>query len=115
MTTNIADFPMHNQKEEVDIFADDIFALGWREVLRTKPDGETYFERIPLTLEDILHPQEEDFRVHNRFHDRSCRYLADVFEGQVKHDPQAVVLHDVRVAWAVSRIRPQWLRCLCDL
>ena len=36
------------------------FPYGWREVQRALPDGSVEFDRIPLTLEDVLHPQEGD-------------------------------------------------------
>ena len=38
---------------------------SWRDVEQTAPDGSLELLRVPLTLEDILHPQFGDFRVHN--------------------------------------------------
>jgi Uma2 family endonuclease len=61
---------------------------------------------VPLTLEDILHPQVGDFRMHTEEHYRFCAYLYDVLKKQVADDPTAIVLGDVRVAWAHSSIRP---------
>lgn len=84
----------------------DPFALGWRTVSRTSPDGQTYFERIPLTLNDILHPQVGDYRVHNSAHESYCLYFFDAFGGKLYHNPQAVVLHNVRVAWATPEMDP---------
>ncbi|CAA9565833.1 MAG: hypothetical protein AVDCRST_MAG18-1474 [uncultured Thermomicrobiales bacterium] len=38
---------------------------------------------------------------HGAEHQRRRRYLCNVFEGQLLHDPTAVVLDDVRVAWDI--------------
>jgi colicin import membrane protein len=78
---------------------DDLFRYGWRWVVRTLPGGHLREYQEPLTLEDVLHPQEGDFIVQNADHERLCRYLADVCDAQLADDPSAVVLHDVRVAW----------------
>jgi len=80
--------------------AEDPYRYGWRDVPRTLPNGEKIFERVPLTLNDILHPQVGDFRVHTQDHERFCSYLYNVFTARVSDDPGALVLHDVRVAWA---------------
>ncbi len=82
------------------------YELGWRDVLRPLPNGDYYPERVPLTLEDILHPQVGDFRMHSQDHERFCLYLHNVFSACVDHDPTAVVLHDVRVAWAAAGVEP---------
>jgi Uma2 family endonuclease len=82
----------------------DRYELGWREITRITEEGEVVYERQPLTLWDILHPQVGDFRVHTDEHERFCAYLLDVFLGQVAHIPHAHVLHDTRVAWATPGI-----------
>ncbi len=79
----------------------DPFRYGWRYVRREEADGTEVWERVPLTLEDVLHPQEEDFIVQNRLHHLIQEYLRIVFAAQLAHDPTAVVLADVRVAWDV--------------
>jgi Uma2 family endonuclease len=53
----------------------------------------------PLALEDILHPQEEDFRVLSDPHNEDCRYLKSVFKARLADDPHALVLSDCRVSW----------------
>src|SRR5262249_25011621 len=60
----------------------------------------------PLTLEDVLHPQEGDQVTHSDAHQRRRRYLVNVLEAQLAHDPTAVVLDDVRVAWDVPDLKP---------
>ena len=74
----------------------DPFALGWRYVPRPLPNGDQFLEQTPLTLEDILHPQVGDYRMHSQDHERFCNYLLDVFAACVQEDSTAVVFHDVR-------------------
>ena len=92
-TNTLATFPAGN--------ADDPFRIGWRHIRHEQPDGTEAWERVPLTLEDLLHPQEEDFIVQNRLHQLLMEYLRTVFAAQLADDPSAVVLADVRVAWDV--------------
>ena len=48
---------------------DNPWYYGYRDVNYTLPDGTTKHERIPLTLEDTLHPQEGDHIVESDVHD----------------------------------------------
>jgi Uma2 family endonuclease len=84
----------------------DPYPYGWREIPRLLPDGKEIHERVPLTLEDILHPEVGDFRMHTQEHYRFCAYLYDVLTKWVADDATAIVLCDVRVAWAHPIIRP---------
>jgi Uma2 family endonuclease len=84
----------------------DPYRYGWRYVRRVDDDGNETYEQAPLTLLDVLHPEEDDFIVQNAAHARRCRYLADVLSTQVASEPSMVVLHDVRVDWGVPNIRP---------
>jgi len=77
----------------------DRFPYGWRYVERVAPDGTVTFEQIPLTLEDVAHPQEGDQVTHSDLHQRICAYLYNVLRGLLASIPGAVVLHDVRIAW----------------
>lgn len=79
--------------------ANDPFAIGWRDVTHTRPDGTTVVEQVPLTLEDALHPQEGDTIVQNTVHNRDWRYLQNVAESRVADDPHALVLADCKVLW----------------
>lgn len=79
--------------------ANDPYYIGWRERTRVLPDGRLDLERIPLTLEDALHPQEDDKIVESTIHDRNRRYLQDVFEQRLAGDPSALVLGDCKVLW----------------
>jgi len=84
----------------------DPFRYGWRYVHHSRPDGSEEIEQVPLTLDDVLHPEEGDFIVQNDQHVRFCNYLYDTLRGRLAHDPTAVVLYDVRVAWDVPGVRP---------
>jgi Uma2 family endonuclease len=76
------------------------FPYGWRYVRR----GDE-FEQVPLTLEDVLHPQEGDVIPVNYPHDRDCRYLAGEFESRPLSPPLGLVTHDLLVNWGVPGIR----------
>jgi colicin import membrane protein len=82
------------------------YRYGWRYVRRDWPDGGTTIEQVPLTLEDVLHPQEGDQVTESVPHERRRRYLADVLTAQLAGDPTAVVLSDVLVIWDVPGLRP---------
>ena len=84
----------------------DPFRYGWRYVRRRLPDGGEVFEQVPLTLEDLLHPEEGDQVPQSRHHQRICRYLVDALEARLASDPTAVVLEDVRIAWDVPDLKP---------
>ncbi|PDW02872.1 Uma2 family endonuclease [Candidatus Viridilinea mediisalina] len=84
----------------------DPFRYGWRYVNVERSDGFSELRQEPLTLEDLLHPQEGDHVTHSDAHQRRRRYLCNVFEAQLAQDPTAVVLDDVRVAWDVPDLKP---------
>jgi Uma2 family endonuclease len=82
------------------------YPYGWRYVRRNLPDGGMTIEQVPLTLEDVLHPQEGDQVTESQPHERRRRYLTDVLETRLAGDPGAVVLSDVLVIWDVPGLRP---------
>ncbi len=84
----------------------DPYVYGWRYLKYTDMHGQMQYEHIPLTIEDILHPQEDDHRMHAYEHENICRYLGNVFQKQTSSDPQSVVLLDVRTAWDKQDLRP---------
>jgi len=85
---------------------DDPFGYGWRYVKRDLGEGDFTIETVPLTLEDVLHPEEGDQVTHSEAHQRRVRYLCNVFASRLVHDPAAVVLDDVRIKWDVPEVRP---------
>lgn len=85
--------------------AEDPFRYGWRWVPNDAIDGRHKLRRIPLTLEDVLHPEEGDEVMHSEAHERRRTYIYNVLRAQVAGDPTAVVLTDVRVAWDVPDLK----------
>jgi Uma2 family endonuclease len=84
----------------------DPYRYGWRYVKRIGPDGEGDFDRVPLTLEDVLHPEVGDFIVNSSAHDRDRVYLKNGFQVRVAGRRGAVVLSDCRVAWDKPGLKP---------
>ena len=58
----------------------DPFYYGWRYVQRPAPEGGYFIERVPLTYDDVIHPQEGDQVTHAPLHQRICKYLVNVLE-----------------------------------
>ena len=84
----------------------DPFRYGWRYVNRTLPDGQTVIEEVPLTLEDVLHPQEDDVIPENTQQARDRRYLADVLNDRYVGEPHILVLDDCLIDWGIPGLRP---------
>jgi Uma2 family endonuclease len=76
---------------------DDPFRYGWRYVRRVGADGKETWDQVPLTLEDILHPQEEDFRVHSEEHQRDLEYAGSSLRHRLAG--RAMVFVDHRLLW----------------
>src|SRR6516165_8904 len=84
----------------------DPFRYGWRYVRITQPDGTEALDQVPLTLEDVLHPELGDFIVQTDAHDNDRAYLKSVFKARLSRNRTAAVLSDCRVDWNVPGIRP---------
>jgi colicin import membrane protein len=84
---------------------DDPFRYGWRHVRHEHPDGTETWDRVPLTLEDVLHPQEEDFVAQNVPHQSRQRYLQNVISARLADDPAAIVVADLLIAWDVPGLK----------
>ena len=84
----------------------DPFRYGWRYVPAKQADGRVELEQIPLTLEDLLFPEEGDFAVQFPSHVNDCFSLKTVFDMRLAGDPEAVVLTDCRVDWNLPGVRP---------
>ena len=82
----------------------DPFRYGWRYVRRLRPDGTEEFEHVPLTLEDVLHPQEGDFHLLTDEHSDDCAYLKYALRKQLAG--KAMVLSDHRIAWDKPGLKP---------
>jgi Uma2 family endonuclease len=83
----------------------DRFRYGWRDVHRTGPDGKKHWVQVPLTREDVLHPQYGDVIVESNEHSRDIEYLAEVCEARLADDPTALILRDVKVIWDTPGVR----------
>ncbi|PDW03155.1 Uma2 family endonuclease [Candidatus Viridilinea mediisalina] len=77
----------------------DPWCYGWRYLQRPIPGDEHHMERVPLTLEDVLHPEEDDYIIHSDRHERDRLYLAQVLHTCVAASGAALVLSNVRITW----------------
>jgi colicin import membrane protein len=84
----------------------DPYVYGWRDIRITLANGEQQWQRVPLTLADVLHPQEEDMLMPTEEHERWRNYLYSVMTALLMDEPMAVVLSDTNVAWDVPDIKP---------
>lgn len=84
--------------------ADDPYFYGWRMVPRWDGRGGQTWEKVPLTPWDVLHPEEEDFIVHNDAHDRDIHHLKDIFEERVAGRVGMKVLCDHRILWEIPKL-----------
>jgi Uma2 family endonuclease len=62
-------------------------------------------ERIPLTLEDVLHPQEEDVILASEPHGEDCTYLRTVAKDRHAGDASVVVLTDCDIYWDIPELK----------
>ena len=83
----------------------DPFRYGWRLVPRPTPDNPYHLEQIPLTLDDVLHPEVGDFIVHSDRHETDRMYLTAVLRARLEPSRRAIVLSDVRIAWDLPDLR----------
>lgn len=84
---------------------EDPWYYGWRYVEQTGPDGQLKMVQVPLTEEDVLHPQEDDFIVQNDDHTRDCQYLKTVLDAHLADRPGVHVFYDHRMDWGVEGIK----------
>jgi len=75
------------------------FKYGWRLVRREGRDGRDEWQRIPLTLKDVLHPQFGDVHVLSDAHTDDCTYLRTVHKERYADDPSVAILSDCGIFW----------------
>lgn len=73
----------------------DPFRYGWRYTRHS--DGVLGEPMIPLTLEDVLHPEEYDRHMERFGHAEDCSYLFEVIRERLRSVPGAAVLPDMRM------------------
>ena len=84
--------------------ADDPYFYGFRQCNQMMPDGTVISSTVPLTLEDVLHPQEDDVIPGNPLHDEANDLLRFVTKFRTTgHD---LTLHDCRIDWGVPGVEP---------
>ena len=75
---------------------------GRRYLPRRDSAGNEYLEEIPLTLEDVLYPQEGDEIPMRPQHQIECAYLANVLRTRFADDASVAVLSDCLIDWGVA-------------
>ena len=83
----------------------DPFRFGWRYQWQIGVDGTKQWLRVPLTLDDVLHPQEGDHIPENTQQSRDCQYLFSVLTWRLAGNPHAVVFTDCLINWGVRGLR----------
>lgn len=108
MTTRTIEYmpPIEYEMTPIIPPVEDAFRYGWREHEVETPDGKRMMKRTPLTLEDVLHPQEGDYIVESYEHELHRAYVASVSRFQLRNREGVVVLSDVRTDWGHHFIRP---------
>jgi Uma2 family endonuclease len=81
------------------------FAYGWRDVPRPGRNGRTQWDRIPLTLEDVLHPQEEDVILASDPHADDCTYLRNVAKDRHADAESVAILTDCDIYWDIPGLK----------
>ncbi len=64
-----------------------------------KPDGEVVVEKVPLSLDVLLHPREEDQMSQSRPHERQLGPLADLLERFLERRPGVAVFSEMMILW----------------
>lgn len=83
----------------------DPFRFGWRYVQQIGRNGAKQRVRVPLTLDDVLHPQEGDHIPDNSQQGRDCNYLYGVLKWRLANHSHVVVFTDCLINWGVRGLR----------
>jgi Uma2 family endonuclease len=84
----------------------DPFRYGWRYVRVIRPDGTEALDQVPLTLEDVLHPEVGDIVVESDPHDSDRGYLKAVFKTRLEDNRAAAVLSSCQVDFNIPGVKP---------
>src|SRR5581483_11035075 len=82
----------------------DPFFYGWRDTYRVGADGRKEYVQVPLTPEDVLHPQEDDHIMLGDAHDDDTSYLKNIFRIQLADDATARVFSDLGIYWDIPEL-----------
>lgn len=72
---------------------------GWRYIPVTLPDGREALQKVLLTREDYLNPQEGDFVPEDTFHSQITRSLFDMLSRHFAKTPAVTVFADLVIKW----------------
>jgi colicin import membrane protein len=75
------------------------FEYGYRNARRKGPNGRLEWTRVPLTLLDVLHPQEGDVHVLSDPHTEDYTYLRTILKERNANDPSVAILSDCGIFW----------------
>ncbi len=75
------------------------FSLGWKEVFVETPDGGREWVQIPLTPEEILHPEEGFIMPESTDHARMIQRLNEMLQTRYANAPNMAVYSDLIVKW----------------
>jgi len=81
------------------------FEYGYRLVRRPGRNGRAEWQRIPLTLEDVLHPQEGDVHLLSDPHADDCTYSRTVLKDRYAGDQSVAILSDCGIYWDTPRLK----------
>jgi colicin import membrane protein len=98
--------PVQTKRNPEPTPQEDPWFYGWRYLEQTDKDGRVKLIQVPLTEEDVLHPQEDDFIVQNDDHTNDCHYLKTILDAHLADRSDIHVFHDHRMDWGVEGIEP---------
>ncbi|HBB31239.1 MAG TPA: hypothetical protein DDZ80_28240 [Cyanobacteria bacterium UBA8803] len=75
---------------------------GWRFASITQPDGTIAQQRVPLTSEEFLHPQECFHLPNSTFHDDVAGQAKDILTRRYANDPTTGVFRDLLIEWDIA-------------
>ncbi len=84
----------------------DPYLYGWRYVTRSGVNGAVVCDQVPLTLEDVLHPLEDDVIPANTVHGIESEYIRQACESRLSGVTGVLVLADCLVNWDHPSIEP---------
>ncbi|MDA1016981.1 MAG: Uma2 family endonuclease [Planctomycetota bacterium] len=79
---------------------------GRRYIRRVTDDGDVAYDEVPLALDDLLHPEEEDELVAVLGHSQDCGRLSTGLDRLTPPNKTFVVLEDVNVDLGLPGVKP---------